>query len=185
MVKKFIFQKSLTSNETNLTLLVLSFYWHDPEPKRNHKIASSRAKTRSRQSHTRVKYFTHKKKHGNKVDFPGVIFNFSKLSFGLLQSNAWLESYDHYCLFGTMIWGALIVSPVLWFLSSRNTLLYSHSDTAVAQKMTDSLKKTNTIFHVGLTQQESENLKIQNYEAVGWTASFILDLSKITMFSSS
>ena len=28
------------------------------------------------------------KKHPNKVDFPDVIFNFSKLSFGLLQPNA-------------------------------------------------------------------------------------------------
>ena len=105
------------------------FHSHNPEPKRNHKIASSRAKTRSWQSRTRVKYFT--KKHPNKVDFPGIIFNFSKLSFVLLQSNAWLENYDRYGLFGTMIWGALIVSPVQWFLSSRNTLLYSHSDTAV------------------------------------------------------
>ena len=32
------------------------FHSHDPKPKRNHQIASSRAKTRSRQSQTCVKY---------------------------------------------------------------------------------------------------------------------------------
>ena len=38
-----------------------------------------------------------------------------------LQPNAWLESYDRYGSFGTMIWGSLIVSPLIWFFSSRNT----------------------------------------------------------------
>ena len=47
-----------------------------------------------------------------------------------LQPNSWLESYDRYGSFGTMIWGLLIVIPVPWFLSSRNTLSVTHSDTA-------------------------------------------------------
>ena len=47
-----------------------------------------------------------------------------------LQPNAWLESYGRYGSFGTLIWGSLIVSPVLWLLSSRNTLSATHSDTA-------------------------------------------------------
>ena len=47
-----------------------------------------------------------------------------------LQPNTWLESYDRYGSFGTMIWGSLIVSPALWVLSSRNTLSVTHSDTA-------------------------------------------------------
>ena len=82
------------------------FHLHDPKPKRNHQIASSRAKRKSRQSQTCVKYrgkivwikrntdvntsdlkILHKK-HPNKVDFSVVIFNFSKMSFGLLQPNA-------------------------------------------------------------------------------------------------
>ena len=99
------------------------FHSHNPKPKRNHQIASSRAKTRSRQSHTCVKYrgniicelkWSEKtsQKRLNQVYFLDIIFNFAKLSFGLLQPNAWLESYDHYGLFGTMIWGSLIV---LWF----------------------------------------------------------------------
>ena len=77
------------------------FYSHDQKPKRNHQIAGSRAKTRSRQSQTCVKYrgtiicfreiqmwtqliwkyFT--KKSPNKVDFPEFIFNFSKILWGL------------------------------------------------------------------------------------------------------
>ena len=48
----------------------------------------------------------------------------------LISSNTWLKSYDRYGSFGTMIWGSLIVSPVLWFLSSRNTLSVTHSDPA-------------------------------------------------------
>ena len=47
-----------------------------------------------------------------------------------LQPNAWLESYDRYGSFCTMIWGSLIVSPVLWFLSVRNTLSVTRWDTA-------------------------------------------------------
>ena len=67
----------------------------------------------------------------NKVDFPGIIFNFSKLFVIVCyQPNAWLESYDRHGSFGTKISGALIVSPVLWVLSSRNILSITHSDTA-------------------------------------------------------
>ena len=82
------------------------FHSHDPKPKRNHQIASSRAKTKSKQSQICVKYRGENicsrrntdvntsdlkilnKKNPNKVDFPDVIFHFSKISFGLLHPNA-------------------------------------------------------------------------------------------------
>ena len=124
------------------------FHSHDPKPKRNHHIASTTAMTRSRRSQACVKYggiiicikkntgvntgnqkILHKK-CPNKVDFPDVIFNFSKFNMVCLQSNAWMESYDRHDSFGTKISGSLIVSPVLWVLSSRNTLSVTHSDTA-------------------------------------------------------
>ena len=73
------------------------FQSHDPKPKRNHQIASSKAMRKSRQSQTCVKYrgniiwirrntdvntsdmkIFHKKRP-NKVDFPNVIFNFFKM----------------------------------------------------------------------------------------------------------
>ena len=73
------------------------FHSQDPKPKRNHQIARSRAKTRPRQSQTYVKCrgniicikrntdvntgdleILHKN-FPNKVDFPDVIFNFSKI----------------------------------------------------------------------------------------------------------
>ena len=82
------------------------FHSHDPKPKQTYQIASSRAKTKSRQSQACVKYrgniiwirrntdvntsdlkILHKKRP-NKVDFLDVIFHFSKISFGLLQPNA-------------------------------------------------------------------------------------------------
>ena len=47
-----------------------------------------------------------------------------------LQPYAWLESYDRYGSFGTMLWGSLIICPVVWLLSSRNTLSVTDSDTA-------------------------------------------------------
>ena len=101
VVDSLIFHKSLTSHGTNLTPLLLSYSLAPPKPKRNHQIASSRAKARSRQSQTCVKYRgiimcikrntdvntsdlkILRKKCSNKVDFPDVITNFSKLSWGL------------------------------------------------------------------------------------------------------
>ena len=83
------------------------FHSHDPKPKRNHQIASSRAKTRSRRSETCVKsrgiiiwikrntYVNTSdlkilnKKCPSKVDFQDIIFNFSKLSHSL-HSTWWL-----------------------------------------------------------------------------------------------
>ena len=56
VVRKLIFQKILTSHETNQLFFFCLFYKHDPKPKPNHQIASSRAKTKFRQSHTCVKY---------------------------------------------------------------------------------------------------------------------------------
>ena len=47
-----------------------------------------------------------------------------------LQHYAWLESSDQDVSFDTNILGSLIVSSVLWVLSSHNTLSVTHSDTA-------------------------------------------------------
>ena len=62
--------------------------------------------------------------------FLDFIFNFSKSLCVFLQHYAWLESCDQDISFDTKILGSLIVSPVLWVLSSRNTLSVTHSDTA-------------------------------------------------------
>ena len=47
-----------------------------------------------------------------------------------LPPYTWLESYGCHGLFGTNISGSLSFSPVLWALSSRNTLNVTHSNTA-------------------------------------------------------
>ena len=47
-----------------------------------------------------------------------------------LPPYAWLESYGRHSSFGTKISGSLSFSPVLWVLSSHNTLSLTHSDTA-------------------------------------------------------
>ena len=84
------------------------FHLQDLKPKRIHQIASSRAKTRPRQSQTCVKYrgniirikrntdgntsdlkILHIKRP-NKVDFPGIFFNFSK-NFYLVCFNLMLD----------------------------------------------------------------------------------------------
>ena len=127
------------------------FHSHDPKPKRNHQIASSRAKTRSRRSQACVKYrgiiiCIRRNTDVNTSDLKIVDKFFLLLQIRLIfqtlssispnfhvvcfQPNALLESYDRYGSFGTMVGGSLIVSPVLWFLSSRNTLSVTHSDTA-------------------------------------------------------
>ena len=77
------------------------FHSHDPKPKQNHQISISRAKIRSTQSQTYVKcrgfiicikrntdvntgdLKTLHKQCPNEVDFPDIIFNFSKILFGL------------------------------------------------------------------------------------------------------
>ena len=82
------------------------FNSHDPKLKQNHQIASIRAKRKSRQSQTCVKYRGHiiwisrntdvktsdlkilHKKRPNEVDFPDIIFKLAKIQFGLLQPNA-------------------------------------------------------------------------------------------------
>ena len=147
-LKIIFFRKVLLPMKPTWRYCFCLFHSHDPKPKQNHQIASSRAKTRSRRSQTCVWYrdiiicikrntnvntnglkILHKKCI-NKVDFHDVIFNFSNFFMVCLQSNAWLESYDRHGSFGTKISGSLIVSPVLWDLSSRNTLSVTHSDTA-------------------------------------------------------
>ena len=138
------FQKNLPSLETNLTLLFFLFHWHDPKQKQNHQISACREKIRSTRSQTCVKYRGNiicikRNTDVNTSDLKNVqkrlIFQaFSSISpkFYVVchQPYAWLESYDRYGSFGTMIWGSLIVSPVLWLLSPRNTLSVTHSDTA-------------------------------------------------------
>ena len=129
------------------------FHLQDPKPKGNHQIASSRAKTRLRPIQTCVKYrgnifvlreiqmwtkgiwkdFT--KKRPNRVDFPDTIFNFSKKKYMFfLPPYAWLESYGRHCSLGTNISGSLSFIPVLWVLSSRNTLNVTHQDLALYLK---------------------------------------------------
>ena len=122
------------------------FHLHDPKPKQNHQISNSRAKIRSTQSQTCVKYRglywekyrcehrTPKNTSQKNVQIRLIFQTLSSISpkscVIFLQHYAWLESYDRYGSFGTMIKGSLIVSPVLWLLSSRNTLSVTHSDTA-------------------------------------------------------
>ena len=62
--------------------------------------------------------------------FQTLSFIFPKWYVFCLQLYVWLESCDQVGSFGTKISGSLIVSPVLWVLSSRNTLYVTHSDTA-------------------------------------------------------
>ena len=114
------------------------FHLQDPRPKWNHKIASSRAKNKIKtnsdmcevwgyvlreiQIWTKVIWKNFTKKRPNRVDFPGVIFNFSKKKYVFFPPPyAWLESYGCHGSFGS-----LSFLLVLWVLSSRNT----HSDTA-------------------------------------------------------
>ena len=53
-----------------------------------------------------------------------------KIYLFFLSPYAWLECHRRYCSFGTNISGSLSFSPVLWVLSSCNTLFETHSDTA-------------------------------------------------------
>ena len=126
-VKNQIFKKvNLPTKPTERSYFFL-FHSHNLKPKQNHQIASSRMKTRSTRSQTCMNYrgniicFQRNtyvntrdlkilyKNCPNEVDFPDVIFNFSKVLCGL---------------------PSLIVSSVLWLLSLCNTLSVSHWDTA-------------------------------------------------------
>ena len=100
-VKNQIFKKVCLPLKPTWRSCFFLFYSHDPKPKQNHQISISKAKIRSTRSQTYVKYrgnimcikwntdvntgdqkyFT--KKCPNKVDFPEVCFNFSKISCGL------------------------------------------------------------------------------------------------------
>ena len=123
---------------------------HNQKLKRNHQIASSRAKTTLRQSQACVKYrcFIICIKRNTDVNigdekilhkkmstwgwFSGCYLQFLLFYMVCLPPYglyAWPESYDRHGSFVTKISGWLIVSPVLWALSSRNTLSVTHSDT--------------------------------------------------------
>ena len=104
------------------------FHSHDPKPKQNHQISSRRAKTRSTRNQECGKY------RGNII---------------CLQPYSWLENFGHYGSFGTMILGSLIVSPVLWILSSRNTLYVTQSDKASYTYVTN-LVWSNIMYFCGV-----------------------------------
>ena len=125
------------------------FHLHDLKPKQIHQIASSRAKTRPRQSQTCVKYrgniirikrntdgntsdlkILHKKRP-NKVDFPDIFFNFSK-NFYLVCFNLMLDWRAITVTVYLAPWceGHLLSVQCYDFLSSHNTLSVTHSDTA-------------------------------------------------------
>ena len=127
----------------------LLFHSNDLKPKWNHQIARSRAKTRPKQSQTCVKYrgnviFIERNIDVNTSDLKILYKKMSKYGWFsrcylqflqnfhvvCLQPNDWLESYDRYVSFGKIFWRLLIVNPMLWLLSSRNTLSVTLSDTA-------------------------------------------------------
>ena len=104
LVKNQIFKKVYLLLKPTWRSCFFLFLSHDPKPKQNHQISSSRAKTRSTQSQVCVKYrgniicikrntdvntgdlrILHKKCL-NKVDFPDVIFNISKIWCGLTST---------------------------------------------------------------------------------------------------
>ena len=150
VVKNEMFKKSSTSHEANLTLLFLSFSLTNTQNQSEiiKYLAVEQRQDQDKVRHvwsigvisfvfweiqiwTQVIWNNFTKKRQNKVDFQGVIFNFSKKkNVFLLPPYAWLESYGPHGSFGTKISGSLIVSPVLWVLSSRNTLSVTHSYTA-------------------------------------------------------
>ena len=99
---KIRFSKNLPSLETNLTLFFsFLFHWHDQKQMQDHQISTCRAKIRSTQCQTCVKYRGNiicikrntdvntgdlkilNKKMSKKVDFPDDIFNFSNILCGL------------------------------------------------------------------------------------------------------
>ena len=126
----------------------LVFHSYNPKQKRSHRMASSRVKTRSTQSQTCVKYrgiiicikrntdvnTGDLKKLQKNVQIILIFQTLSSISrkcyVFCLQLFAWLESCDQDGSFVTKISGSLIINPVLWVLSSRNTLSVTHSDTA-------------------------------------------------------
>ena len=53
-----------------------------------------------------------------------------KFNLVCLQAYSWMENYGRCGSFATMILATLIISPVLWLLSSSITLSVTHSDKA-------------------------------------------------------
>ena len=123
MVKNQIFKKVYLPLKPTWRSCFFLFHSHDPKPKLNHQISSTRAKTRSTRSQACVKYM------GNiicikrntdvntgylKNTFSDVIFNFSKTWCGLpstlfLTGELWTLRF----IWHHDIWGSLIVSPAL------------------------------------------------------------------------
>ena len=111
------FQKNLPSLYTNLTLLFFLFHWHKPKQKQNHQISTCRAKIRSTRSQTCVKYrgniifikrntdvnTSDLKNYQKRLIFQALSSISPKFYVVCHQPYAWLESYDSYGSFGTMI----------------------------------------------------------------------------------
>ena len=146
LVKNQIFKKVYLPLKPTWRSCFFLFHSHDPKPKLNHQISSTRAKTRYTRSQACVKYKGNiiyikrntdvntgdlkilLKKCPNKVDFLDIIFNFSKILCGLPST-----------LFLT---GELWSLRFIWYhdlrvthcqssdmsLSSRNILSVTHSD---------------------------------------------------------
>ena len=108
------------------------FHSQDPKPKRNHQIASSRAKIRSRQNQACVKCRGNiicikrkidvntsdlKKTSQKNIQIRLIIQMLSsispKINVFFLPPYAWLVSYGRHCSFGTNISGSHKFSPVL------------------------------------------------------------------------
>ena len=145
--RNLIFQKSIHPAIPTWCSCFFLFHWNNPKPKQNHQIFSSRAKTRSTRSQACVKYRRNiicikrntdvkhrwtKNTSQKNVQIRLIFQTLSLISPTLyvvcLQHYSWLENYGCYGSFGTIILGSLIDSPVLWLLSSRNTLSVTHSD---------------------------------------------------------
>ena len=147
LVKNQIFKKSLPSLETNLTLLFFFFFTRmtQNQSRTTNYLAVEQRQDQHKVRHvwsigiisyvlreiqmwTQVtwKYFT--KNVQIRLIFQTLSLISPKFDVVCLQLYSWLENYGRYGSFGTMILGSLIVSPVLWLLSSRNTLSVTHSD---------------------------------------------------------
>ena len=119
------------------------FHSYDPKQKQNHQISIIRAKIRSTQSQTCVKYrgFIICIKRNTDVNTGDLKILHKKMSKKGWFSRHYLQFLQNFVWFAfnfmldwramtVTIHLALIVSPVLWLLSSCNTLSVTHSDTA-------------------------------------------------------
>ena len=124
-------KKALLSRKPIWCYSFLLFHSYNPKQKGNHQMASSRAKARSTQSQTCMKYrnisiFNKIWKYFKKMSKKGW---FSRRYLQFLQSFAFNFMHDWRAVTKKSV--SLIVSTVLWLLFSCNTLSVTHSDTAL------------------------------------------------------